>query len=75
MADKLSPIFTYNGQGTKKRGVNPRAHGIAYSQGYLPTLLDGECRLEAEPICKSIKQDPFLWNFLTLRNQFRYPDG
>jgi hypothetical protein len=45
------PIFTYNGQGTKKRGLNPDAHAIAYSWGSTPSHLDGEAPLEKDPIC------------------------
>ncbi|EOA84701.1 uncharacterized protein SETTUDRAFT_136688 [Exserohilum turcica Et28A] len=49
------PIFTYNGNGTKKPGLDPIAHAIAYSEGYLPSLLEGETKLEKEPICKSFR--------------------
>ncbi|KAF7573643.1 hypothetical protein PtrM4_085480 [Pyrenophora tritici-repentis] len=45
------PIFTYNKQGTKKPGVVPSEHAIAYSYGYEPILLPGEARLEKDPIC------------------------
>jgi hypothetical protein len=37
-----SPIFTYKGQGTKKFGVVPNEHAIAYSYGSSPQLLPGE---------------------------------
>jgi hypothetical protein len=46
-----SPIFTYGGQGTKKPGVSPSEHAIAYSYGHQPQLLDGETELEKKPIC------------------------
>jgi len=36
------PIFTYGNRGTTKRGVRPSEHGIAYSWGYKPQLLQGE---------------------------------
>ncbi|KAL1794334.1 hypothetical protein ACET3X_007755 [Alternaria dauci] len=45
------PIFTYNNQGTKKPGVIPREHAVAYSYGYQPLLLPNEVGIEKEPIC------------------------
>ncbi|EAT89691.1 hypothetical protein SNOG_02960 [Parastagonospora nodorum SN15] len=45
------PIFTYGNQGTKKRGVNPQEHAVAYSEGQSPALLDGEQPLQKNPIC------------------------
>ncbi|KAI8937912.1 hypothetical protein NX059_005596 [Plenodomus lindquistii] len=36
------PIFSYSNQGTKKRGVIPQEHAIAYAYGTVPRLLDGE---------------------------------
>ncbi|KAH7378342.1 hypothetical protein BKA66DRAFT_149712 [Pyrenochaeta sp. MPI-SDFR-AT-0127] len=45
------PIFTYGNQGTKKPGVEPKEHAIAYSSGTEPTLLSGEDKLSMDPIC------------------------
>jgi len=45
------PIFSYSNQGTKKRGVVPDEHAIAYSFGKQPRLLEGEQRLSKESIC------------------------
>ncbi|KAH7091472.1 hypothetical protein FB567DRAFT_518766 [Paraphoma chrysanthemicola] len=45
------PIFTYNNKATKKNGVRPQEHAIAYSQGFSPTLLYGEEELRKDPIC------------------------
>ncbi|CAN9198714.1 unnamed protein product [Alternaria alternata] len=50
------PIFTYNNQGTKKPGVVPSEHAIAFSYGYQPLLLPGEAELEKEPICIVMSQ-------------------
>jgi hypothetical protein len=50
------PIFTYGNQATKKRGVDPSAHAIAYSMGSSPSLLDGESTLEKEAICIMMAQ-------------------
>lgn len=36
------PIFTYSGQATTKRGVRAGEHGVAYSWGNSPQLLQGE---------------------------------
>jgi hypothetical protein len=36
------PIFTYSNRATLKRGVRPAEHGIVYSEGQQPKLLDGE---------------------------------
>lgn len=48
---KDSPIFTYNNQGTKKSGVEPDEHAVAYTYGKAPTLLPGEDELSKDPIC------------------------
>jgi len=45
------PIFSYSNQGTKKAGVVPSEHAIAYSYGFQATLLPGEEKLEKDPIC------------------------
>ncbi|KAH6865209.1 hypothetical protein BKA58DRAFT_241012 [Alternaria rosae] len=45
------PIFTYQGQGTKKQGVSPTEHAIAFSHGYADQLLPGEAPLTKHPIC------------------------
>ncbi|KAH7356000.1 hypothetical protein BKA66DRAFT_574897 [Pyrenochaeta sp. MPI-SDFR-AT-0127] len=45
------PIFTYGNQGTKKPGVNPEEHAIAYSHGSTPKLLVGEHGISKNPIC------------------------
>ncbi|EMD97318.1 hypothetical protein COCC4DRAFT_61570 [Bipolaris maydis ATCC 48331] len=50
------PIFTYGGQGTKKHGVLPSAHAIAYSLGSMPSLLEGESSLDKDPICIMMAQ-------------------
>ncbi|KAF1848726.1 uncharacterized protein K460DRAFT_403996 [Cucurbitaria berberidis CBS 394.84] len=36
------PIFTYSGNATTKRGVRAAEHGIAYSWGQEPNLIQGE---------------------------------
>lgn len=50
-----SPIFTYGGQATLKKGVDPNAHAIAYSNGFFPTLIQREGQREGplvrDPIC------------------------
>jgi hypothetical protein len=51
VANFPSPIFTYSGQGTMKRGVNPGEHTIAYAYGSAPQQLRGELTLAKEPIC------------------------
>jgi hypothetical protein len=51
MANFPSPIFTYSGQGTMKRGVNPGEHAIAYGYGSVPQQLQGEQILAKGPIC------------------------
>jgi hypothetical protein len=38
----FSPIYTYSGRGTTKRGVHPQEHAIAYSWGHTPALTTGE---------------------------------
>ena len=38
----FSPIFTYSGRGTLKRGVRAGEHGIIHSWGHSPQLLEGE---------------------------------
>ncbi|KAH7378343.1 hypothetical protein BKA66DRAFT_467089 [Pyrenochaeta sp. MPI-SDFR-AT-0127] len=45
------PIFTYSGQGTKKEGVVPDEHSIAYSYGSSPQLLHGETKSSKHDIC------------------------
>jgi len=45
------PIFSYQGQGTKKPGVSPQEHAIAYSYGTTPQPLPGEQPLSKAPIC------------------------
>jgi hypothetical protein len=37
-----SPINTYSGNGTTKRGARPQEHGVAYSVGHSPMLVPGE---------------------------------
>lgn len=44
------PILTYGGRGCKKTGVQSRQHGIVYSQGQKPRLLDNEPRLGYKPV-------------------------
>jgi hypothetical protein len=38
----VSPIYTYSGRGTTKRGVRAAEHSIAYSWGQSPLMLPGE---------------------------------
>ncbi|KAI4945164.1 hypothetical protein J4E91_008141 [Alternaria rosae] len=45
------PIFTYQGQGTKKQGVSPHEHAIAFSHGYAAQLLPDEGPLTKHAIC------------------------
>lgn len=45
------PIFSYQGQGTSKRGVIPQEHAIAYSYGTTPQPLPSEEPLTKAPIC------------------------
>jgi hypothetical protein len=47
----VSPIFTYGGKGTAKRGVSPDEHAIVYSHGFVPQLVNGEAPLSKTPIC------------------------
>ncbi len=42
--------MTYAKRGCKKRGVNPRLHGIAYPAGTKPRPLAGEPELGFKPI-------------------------
>ncbi|KAI4666961.1 uncharacterized protein J4E79_001642 [Alternaria viburni] len=45
MVKYREPIFTYQGQGTKKQGVSPQEHAIAFSHGYTAQLLPDEAPL------------------------------
>lgn len=45
------PIFTYSNQGTKKPGVVPDEHSIAFAYGQEPRLLPGEQPLSKSAIC------------------------
>ncbi|KAF2818652.1 hypothetical protein CC86DRAFT_155049 [Ophiobolus disseminans] len=51
------PIFTYSGKATTKRGVRPSEHGIAYSHGHQPQLLDGEGGITKPSIPVVMSQD------------------
>ena len=44
------PIFTYRNRATTKPGVRAEEHGIAYTWGLQPTLLDGETGITKTPI-------------------------
>jgi hypothetical protein len=46
----FSPIFTYDGQGTTKKGVVADEHAIAYSWGLQPQLVQNELPLKKSPI-------------------------
>lgn len=37
-----SPIYTYSGNGTAKRGARPQEHGVVHSLGHSPILVAGE---------------------------------
>lgn len=44
------PIFTYSRRATLKRGIKPSEHGIAYSWGEKPQLIQGEQGITKAPI-------------------------
>lgn len=44
------PILTYENRGCKKPGVKASKHGIVYSDGTKPKLLDGEPKLGVRPV-------------------------
>jgi hypothetical protein len=45
-----SPIFTYGNRGTTKRGVRAEEHGIIYSWGNTPQLVQGESGITKQSI-------------------------
>ena len=51
LADRARFINTYGGRGCKKPGTNNEVHGIIYSQGEEPQLLQGEARLGVDHVC------------------------
>ncbi|KAK8101221.1 hypothetical protein PG999_011595 [Apiospora kogelbergensis] len=44
------PILTYERRACTKPGIQPGTHGIIYSQGHRPTLLQGERDLGFQPV-------------------------
>ncbi|KAK3325340.1 hypothetical protein B0H66DRAFT_119375 [Apodospora peruviana] len=44
------PILTYEHRACTKRGLKPRTHGIIYSEGSKPKLLQGEPKLGFSPV-------------------------
>jgi hypothetical protein len=44
------PIFTYSGRATLKRGVRPEEHGVVYSHGREPKLVQGEKNIKKPSI-------------------------
>jgi hypothetical protein len=51
MLTMTSPIFTYSKRGTLKRGVKAEEHGVIYSEGRTPSLLQGEFGITKPSIC------------------------
>jgi hypothetical protein len=58
-----SPIFTYSGRATTKPGVRAAEHGIAYSWGQKPQLVDGETGISksAVAVVMSPSEPPLHW--------------
>ena len=46
----LSPITTYSGQATTKKGVNQSSHAIVYSDNTPPEKLPGETHMNKDPL-------------------------
>lgn len=45
-----SPISTYGGRGTSKRGLDPSTHAIIHTVGSCPTYVSGETELQKNAI-------------------------
>ncbi|KAJ5716928.1 hypothetical protein N7488_002574 [Penicillium malachiteum] len=50
MADKLSPVTTYSGQGVAKAGVDHSKHTIIYMRGSQPVTRQNEPKMIKEPL-------------------------
>lgn len=50
LTSRISPIFTYSGKATLKRGVRPTEHAVIHTSGCRPTLLEDETGIVKDPI-------------------------